>query len=331
MNPIKKIHHVALVVADIEEALGFWRDSLGIPLDHIQEVPQEESAVAFLPVGDSEIELVQPTADGSGIARYLEKRGPGMHHLCLEVANIGTVLSGLKDRGIQLIHENPVVGESGRKYAFIHPKAANGVLVELYELPVEAGGEFPILETPRLTLREFTIADAADVFEMYVREDLVKWLGHETMTTLDQAEERVTSRISLFKRGWGCRWAITLKENPDKVIGSCGYFSVRVRTHTVEIGFDLHPTYWRKGFMEEALRTVLSYSFGEAGFMPVFRVEAIVDPRNLASIALLEKLGFQEEGLRRGFGYWKGAYQDVKMFALLKAEWLNSKVSEGST
>jgi len=135
MPKIKKIDHVALVVADIDEALNFWQDSLGLKLDHVEEIPRENSAIAFLPLGQSEIELVQPTSDDSGIAKYLQKRGPGMHHICLEVDDIEGMLAQLKAKKIQLIHEEPVVAESGKKYAFIHPKAAYGVLVELYELP----------------------------------------------------------------------------------------------------------------------------------------------------------------------------------------------------
>ena len=134
MPKIKKINHVALVVGDIDEALAFWQDALGITLDHVDEVPREKSAITFLPLGESEIELVQPTTDDSGVAKYLEKRGPGMHHICLEVDDINAMLAQLKEKGIQLIHEEPVVAESGKKYAFIHPKAAFGALVELYEL-----------------------------------------------------------------------------------------------------------------------------------------------------------------------------------------------------
>jgi methylmalonyl-CoA/ethylmalonyl-CoA epimerase len=135
MPQIKKIDHVALVVGDIDEALGFWQDALGIPLDHQEENSREKSAIAFLPIADSEIELVQPTSDDSGVAKYLEKRGPGMHHICLEVDDIEGMLAQLKAKEIHLIHEEPVVADSGKKYAFIHPKAAFGVLVELYELP----------------------------------------------------------------------------------------------------------------------------------------------------------------------------------------------------
>ena len=135
MPTIKKIDHVALVVADMDAALGFWRDALGLALDHVETVPRENSAIAFLPVGGSEIELVQPTSDDSGVAKYLEKRGPGMHHICLEVDDIAGMLDQLQARGVQLIHETPIIAESGKKYAFIHPKSAFGVLVELYELP----------------------------------------------------------------------------------------------------------------------------------------------------------------------------------------------------
>jgi len=132
---IKKINHTAIVVEDIETALGFWRDALGLELSHQEHVPREESAIAFLPVGDSEIELVQPTSDDSGVAKYLAKRGPGMHHICLEVDDIAAMLRQLKGKDIQLIHEEAVIGSNGKQYAFIHPKAASGVLVELYQLP----------------------------------------------------------------------------------------------------------------------------------------------------------------------------------------------------
>jgi len=135
MSKVLRIDHVAMVVEDLEATLSFWRDGLGLELTHIEDVPAEQSQVAFLPVGASEVELVNPTSDDSGLKRYLEKRGPGMHHLCLEVDDIEGMLKHLKDRGIQLINETPVNGLGGKRYAFIHPKSANGVMLELYELP----------------------------------------------------------------------------------------------------------------------------------------------------------------------------------------------------
>jgi methylmalonyl-CoA/ethylmalonyl-CoA epimerase len=130
---VKGINHIAIVVPDINEALGFWRDALGLELSHVEEVPEQETRVAFLPTGGSEVELVQPTTETSGMARYMLKRGPGMHHICFEVEHIEETLARLKEKGIQLINEEPAVGAGGKKIAFIHPKSTGGVLVELYE------------------------------------------------------------------------------------------------------------------------------------------------------------------------------------------------------
>jgi len=133
MSKIKKINHVAIVVENIEEALDFWQDQLGLVLDHVEEVPSQASKVAFLPVGEGEVELVQPTNMDSGLGRYLEKRGEGMHHLCIEVEDIESMLKDLKAKGVRLIDQEPH-DLPGRRMAFIHPKASNGVLVELYEI-----------------------------------------------------------------------------------------------------------------------------------------------------------------------------------------------------
>jgi methylmalonyl-CoA/ethylmalonyl-CoA epimerase len=132
MKPVK-INHVAIVVQDIDSALGFWQQAFGLTLDHIEEVPSQKSKVAFLPLGESEIELVQPTTTDSGLAAFLEKRGEGLHHVCIEVEDIDAALAELKSKGIRLINEVPEE-LPGRKMAFIHPKAASGVLVELYQL-----------------------------------------------------------------------------------------------------------------------------------------------------------------------------------------------------
>ncbi len=135
MSPVRRLDHLAIVVADIEEALAFWRDALGLEVSEVAEVPRERSAIAFLPLENGEIELVQPTDEESGVARYLSKRGPGMHHICLEVDDLDAMLQRLKARGVQLINPEPVTKENGVRYAFIHPKSAFGVLVELYEKP----------------------------------------------------------------------------------------------------------------------------------------------------------------------------------------------------
>ncbi|MHB8135653.1 MAG: methylmalonyl-CoA epimerase [Anaerolineaceae bacterium] len=133
MAKIKKINHVAIAVSDIENALVFWRDALGLSVDHVENVPSQKSEVVFIPVGDSEIELVHPTSPDTGVAKFIEEKGGGMHHLCLEVDDIEEMLTILKSRGVRLINET-ALELPGRKMAFVHPKSTNGVLVELYQI-----------------------------------------------------------------------------------------------------------------------------------------------------------------------------------------------------
>ncbi|MCL4562496.1 MAG: methylmalonyl-CoA epimerase [Chloroflexi bacterium] len=136
MARIKKINHVAIVVPEIEGALGFWEQALGLEVHHIEEVPSQKSRVAFLPAGESKVELVTPSSSDSTLAKFLQERGPGIHHVCLEVDNLEEMLADLKEKGVRLINEIPQV-LPGRKMAFIHPKSAGGVLVELYEVTAE--------------------------------------------------------------------------------------------------------------------------------------------------------------------------------------------------
>ncbi len=130
-----KINHIAIVLPDLESGAKFWLEAIGLPLEKVEDIPDQQVQVAFLPVGESHIELLTPTDDGSGVARYLEKRGPGLHHICLEVDDIAATLEQLKRADIPLIDEEPKTTAGGKKLAFIHPKGTGGVLVELYELP----------------------------------------------------------------------------------------------------------------------------------------------------------------------------------------------------
>ena len=131
----KRIDHVAIIVRDIEQALVFYRDTLGILPTEIKEVPTEQVRIAFLPLGGpggSEIELVQPTSPDSSLSRFLEKRGEGLHHICLEVDDIDAALAEMQAKGTPVLDTTPRSAAEGRAI-FIHPKAANGVLLELLE------------------------------------------------------------------------------------------------------------------------------------------------------------------------------------------------------
>ncbi len=133
MPKVNRINHIAIAVDDMEGSLTFWRDILGLKLEELRDVSSEASQVAFLPAGESEIELVKPTTQDSGLAKYLAKRGPGLHHVCLEVDDLQAVLDRLKLHQIRLINEEARITPEGRKYAFVHPESTGGVLVELYQ------------------------------------------------------------------------------------------------------------------------------------------------------------------------------------------------------
>jgi methylmalonyl-CoA/ethylmalonyl-CoA epimerase len=130
MSP--KINHIAIVVQDIDRALQVYRDVIGLTLEHVSEEPHEAVRVAFLPTSTGEIELIQPTTSDSGVAKFLAKRGEGLHHICLEVEDIEAVTRQMSAQGMEILGQ-PRVNERGEKYIFIHPKSANGVLLELYE------------------------------------------------------------------------------------------------------------------------------------------------------------------------------------------------------
>jgi len=131
----KRIDHVAIIVRNIEQALTFYRDTLGIEPSKIQEVPTEQVRIAFLPMGGpggSEIELIEPTTPDSSLSKFLEKRGEGMHHICLEVENIDDALREMQAKGAVVLDEQPRIAAEGRAI-FLHPKGTNGVLLELLE------------------------------------------------------------------------------------------------------------------------------------------------------------------------------------------------------
>jgi len=128
------INHVAVVVEDLEAALRFWRDALGLPLAHVEDNAEEAVRISFLPLGESEIELLEPSTLDSGVAKYLARRGAGMHHLCIAVDDIEAVMARLAAHGAELINETPRARPDGTRYAFVHPRSTGGVLLELYEM-----------------------------------------------------------------------------------------------------------------------------------------------------------------------------------------------------
>lgn len=130
-----KLDHIAVAVRDLEKARAGFEEKLGLTCAHVEEVPTEKARVAFFDVGGPHIELVSPTEAGSAIDRSIEKRGEGLHHICLEVEDIEATLALAKAAGLELINDTPRPGAKGTRVAFVHPKALSGVMVELVEKP----------------------------------------------------------------------------------------------------------------------------------------------------------------------------------------------------
>ncbi len=128
---LTKINHIGVAVKSLDETLPFYRDVLGMPFAGIEEVAEQKVRVAMLGIGESKIELLEPTSEDSPVAKFLEKNGPGIHHVAYEVADIDAAIARMKDQGARMIDETARNGAHGTRIAFVHPKSSNGVLTEL--------------------------------------------------------------------------------------------------------------------------------------------------------------------------------------------------------
>ena len=137
---ITRINHIAIVVNDLDEAIHTYQDMLGLTVSKRLFMPDQEVEVAFLPAGESAIELISPVNETSGVARYLAKRGEGLHHICLETPDVEESLAELAARDVQLINDHPVQAAEGWGF-FVHPKAAHGVLIEFLQPFENEGGD----------------------------------------------------------------------------------------------------------------------------------------------------------------------------------------------
>jgi methylmalonyl-CoA/ethylmalonyl-CoA epimerase len=132
-----RLNHVAVATTDFQSAVRFWHEVIGLPIVETTTEKDEAVQVSFLDTGNSLIEIVAPMSEESGVSKFLDKRGPGMHHLCLEVDDLDTTLNYLTTHGVELINETPRTKHGQIRYAFAHPKSTGGVLIEFYELPEE--------------------------------------------------------------------------------------------------------------------------------------------------------------------------------------------------
>lgn len=181
--------------------------------------------------------------------------------------------------------------------------------------------EFPILQTDRLELIEITDEHIKEIFSIFSNEKITKYYGMSHFTETQQATNLINSFQKNFQEKRSIRWGIILKET-DEFVGTIGLNNLQITSKKTEIGYDLNPDYWRRGIISEAARAVIQYSFDG---LELYRIGAVTFPENEASYKLLLKLGFQKEGLLRGYIYQNDKSNDAYIFSLLKPDWNDSE------
>jgi ribosomal-protein-alanine N-acetyltransferase len=183
--------------------------------------------------------------------------------------------------------------------------------------------DFPAIVTERLFLRDFRESDIPAVFEIFSDDRVTEFYDIFTMTDISQAEKTVQNILRFNARDHerALRWAIALRDDPSTVIGSCGYHTTNKHFRSIEIGYELHPRQWGRGYACEAVSAMIAFCFDNNFPFPLNRIAAATNLDSTRSISLLKRLGFTEEGILREWGYWKNAFQDVRMFSLLRRDY----------
>ncbi|WP_353120303.1 GNAT family protein [Myroides odoratus] len=179
--------------------------------------------------------------------------------------------------------------------------------------------EFPTLQTDRLFLRALHFTDAPALFDYFSKDEVTDFYDLPTFQAIHEAQELLLAWQERYQNQDAIRWAITLQDHPSKLIGTCGFHNFSIENARAEIGYELHPNFWRTGIMTEAIQALIPFGF-EA--FDLHRIEAFIDPANISSRKLLEKVGLQAEGVLRDYFFEKGKFVDAEIFSLLKRDYL---------
>ncbi|HQW84468.1 MAG TPA: GNAT family N-acetyltransferase [Ferruginibacter sp.] len=173
---------------------------------------------------------------------------------------------------------------------------------------------FPELETTRLLLRCVEITDAAKVFELRSMDKTMQYIDREKLVSIDEAEVLIKKILETLENKEGINWCIAFKEEPQNLIGTIGFWRLIKQHFRAEVGYMLHPNYWKKGIMKEAIKAIIEYGFNK---MNIHSIEAHINPENIASSTLLESTGFIREAYFKEDFYCKGEFQDTAIYSLL--------------
>lgn len=183
---------------------------------------------------------------------------------------------------------------------------------------------FHELETERLRLRKISQDDTKDFFELFSDSEVTRFYNFDTLKELSQAEKMVLSSLKEYESMTALRWVITLKD-ADRLIGTCGFFDLDYENLSAGFGYDLKRKFWGQGIMSEAAGAILDFIYSKRSPILINRIQATTDLDSVASINVLKKLGFAEEGVLRQWGYWKEKFHDVRCFSLIRADFLARK------
>lgn len=176
---------------------------------------------------------------------------------------------------------------------------------------------FPQIETERLILKEVSLANSMDMFQIFSDEETLKYYDVEPVHKVAEVNKLIEVLQNRFKNKRGIRWGLYLKDS-GKLIGTCGYHDVNGEALRAEIGYELSRDFWRKGYMKEALEAILDYGFNNMGLN---RIQALVVPENEKSIGILKRVGFTKEGVLRDYEYFRRSFKHCTMLSILKREY----------
>jgi ribosomal-protein-alanine N-acetyltransferase len=179
---------------------------------------------------------------------------------------------------------------------------------------------FPILETDRLHLVELNQSHAETLFKQFSHIDVTRYYGMDPFVDLEQAEKMIDNFAAAYSSKRSMRWGIQLKETGE-LVGTIGLNNLQIWSKKCEVGYDLHPNYWGKGYVKEVLQTVISYCFDE---LNLSRIGATTFPANEASWKILLKIGFEKEGLLRNYLYQGSQNHDALMFSIIREDWVRA-------
>ncbi|WP_413513157.1 GNAT family N-acetyltransferase [Myroides odoratus] len=181
--------------------------------------------------------------------------------------------------------------------------------------------EFPTLQTPRLVLRALHFTDAPALFAYFSKDEVTEFYDLSTFESLEEAHELLLDWQNRYQNQDAIRWGIALQQQPERLIGTCGFHNFSIENSRAEIGYELHPDFWQKGLMTEAIKALIPFGF-EA--FNLHRIEAMIHPTNNSSRKLLEKVGLQSEGILREYFYEKEKFIDAEIFSILSREYQQS-------